>query len=144
MSGLTAPIARSRTRNSSPAVFDGIWARIAILEGEGAEARLSRQRAEARAAAEQRRAQAEKSRRLIRERGLRDPIRERRRFLMLPGSLIMTAVLLIGSILYFNDAQERDRALRDDVRTTAEARDFLDHKTWYGWHPIAGSARDKF
>ena len=72
--------------NGADPLVDTVWARIAVVEGEGAEARLARERVEARAAAEKRKAQAEKSRRLIRERGLRDPVRERRRYLMMVGS----------------------------------------------------------
>jgi hypothetical protein len=130
--------------NGADPLVDTVWARIAVLEGEGAEARLSREKAEARVAAEKRKAQAEKSRRLVRERGLRDPVRERRRYLMLVGSLAATAILLIGAIWYLNDAQERDRVLRDDVTTTEKAREFLADNTWHHWHPITGAAGEKF
>jgi hypothetical protein len=130
--------------NGADPLVDTVWARIAVVDGEGAEARLAREKAEARAAAEKRKAQAEKSRRLIRERGLRDPVRERRRYLMMVGSLAATAILLIGAIWYFNDAQERDRALRDEVTTTEKARAFLADNTWHHWHPITSAAREKF
>ena len=130
--------------NGADPLVDTVWARIAVVEGEGAEARLARERAEARAAAEKRKAQAEKSRRLIRERGLRDPVRERRRYLMMVGSIVTIAILSIGAVLYFTDAQERDRFLRDEVTTTEQARAFLADRTWHHWHPITGAARQKF
>jgi hypothetical protein len=127
--------------NGDDPLVDTVWARIALLQGEGAEARLAREKVEARAAADIRRAQAEKSRRLARERGLRDPVRERRRFLVLVGSLAATVILVIGAIAYFNDEQERDRILRDEVTTTDKARSFLAANAW---HPIARAGREKF
>jgi N-acetylmuramidase len=123
--------------NGADPLVDTVWARIAVVESEGAEARLARERAEARAA-------AEKSRRLIRERGLRDPVRERRRYLMMVGSIATIAILSIGAVMYFTDAQERDRFLRDEVTTTEQARAFLADRTWRHWHPITGAARQKF
>jgi hypothetical protein len=108
--------------NGADPLVDTVWARIAVVESEGAEARLARERAEARAA-------AEKSRRLIRERGLRDPVRERRRYLMMVGSIATIAILSIGAVMYFTDAQERDRFLRDEVTTTEQARAFLADRT---------------
>jgi hypothetical protein len=126
--------------NGADPLADAMWARIALLEGEGAETRLARVKAEARAAAEKRKAQAEKSRRLARERGLRDPTRERRRFQMLAGSVAVVGLLSAGSIWYFVDEQARDLMLRDEVTTTEKARAFL---TANAWHPIAGRARDK-
>jgi hypothetical protein len=130
--------------NGADPLSDTVWARIAVVEGEGAEARLARERAEARAAAERRKAQAEKSRRLIRERGLRDPARERRRYLMMVGSIVTIFILSIGAVLYFTDAQDRDHFLRDEVTTTEQARAFLADRTWRHWHPITGAARQKF
>ena len=127
--------------NGADPLVDGVWARIELVEGEPAKARLERERAEARAAAERRRAQWEKSRRLARERGLRDPRRERRRFLMLAGSVAAIAVLSLGGFIYFNDAQRRDRILRDDVNTTEQARAFIDGTPV--WHPVAGRAHEK-
>lgn len=120
---------------------EGVWARIAMIEGEGAGERIARERAEARAADERRKAHAEKSRRLARERGLRDPAAERRRFMALVGSVVAVAVISIGAIVYFVDAQARDRTLRDEANTVGEARAFLADN---GWHPIATRARAKF
>jgi hypothetical protein len=130
--------------NGADPMVDTIWARIALIEGEGAEGRLAREKAEARAAAEKRKAQAEKSRRLIRERGLRDPVRERRRFLVMAGSIAGIAMLVIGAIVYLTDAQARDRFLRDEVTTTEHARIFLANNTWHHWHPITAAALEKF
>lgn len=127
--------------NGADPLVDSVWARVALVEGEGATERLAREKAEARIAAERRAAQTEKSRRLARERGLRDPVRERRRFLALAASVIAVAVLSIFAVVYFNDAQGRDRALRDDVASPAQARAFLAANSW---HPIAGRAREKF
>jgi hypothetical protein len=130
--------------NGADPLIDTVWTRISLIEGEGADARLAREKAEARTAAEQRKAQAEKSRRLARERGLRDPVRERRRFLALAGSGAAIAILLIAAIWYVADWQERERVLRDEVTTTQEARTFLADRTLGGWHPIAALAREKF
>jgi N-acetylmuramidase/Putative peptidoglycan binding domain len=57
---------------------------------------------------------------------------------------VAIAILSAAAVLYFTDAQERDRVLRDEVTTTAQARDFLEHNTWHHWHPITGAAREKF
>lgn len=122
------------------ALVDAVWERIALLKGEDGAARLAREKAEARVAGEKPREQAEKARRLVRERGLRDPARERRRFMALAASVGLIAVVAVGAIIYFNDAQARDLKLRDRVATTEQARAFLSQNAW---HPIAGRAREK-
>lgn len=126
--------------NGADPLADAVWARLQLIEGEGAADRIAREKAEARSAGERRKAHAEKSRRLARERGLRDPAAERRRFLALVGSVAAIALLSIGAIVYFVDAQGRDRALRDEVASVASAREFLADN---GWHPIASRAREK-
>jgi hypothetical protein len=75
---------------------------------------------------------------------LRDPARERRRYLMMVGSIVTIFILSIGAVLYFTDAQDRDHFLRDEVTTTEQARAFLADRTWRHWHPITGAARQKF
>lgn len=120
---------------------DTVWSRIQLIEGEDGAARIVREKAEARTRDERRKALTEKSRRLARERGLRDPVAERRRFAALVGSVAAIALLSIGAIVYFVDAQARDRTLRDEVASTADAREFL---TRNSWHPIAQRAREKF
>jgi hypothetical protein len=127
--------------NGADPLVDTVWARIATLQNENAASRLQREMTEARLAADHRRAQAQKSRQLIHERGLRDPVRERRRFLALAGSTIAMALFVVGAVVYFTDEQERVRVLSDNVTTTAEARTFLADNSW---HPIAQSAREKF
>jgi hypothetical protein len=138
-----APLAELKAwanANGADPLVDTVWARIAVIEGEGASERLAREKAEARAADERRKAHAEKSRRLARERGLRDPAAERRRFMALVGSVAAIALLSIGAIVYFVDAQGRDRALRDEANSVAEVRAFLADNSW---HPIADRAREK-
>lgn len=127
--------------NGADPLVDSVWARIAVIEGEGSSERLAREKLEARIAGEKRRALAERSRRLARERGLRDPVRERRRFQLLVGSVIAFAVLTVGAMAYFVDAQGRERALQENVVTLADARAFLRGNAW---HPIAARAREKF
>jgi acyl carrier protein len=127
--------------NGADPLVETVWARIALIEGEDQRARFEREKAEARADAERRKAQSEKSRRLARERGLRDPVRERRRFAVLTGSVAAVALLAAVAVVYLTDAAGRDRVLRDDVTTPAQARAFLADN---GWHPISGPARQKF
>lgn len=138
-----APLGELKTwanANGADPLADNVWARIQLLEGEDAAARIAREREEARGAGERRKAQAEKSRRLARERGLRDPAAERRRFIALVGSVAAVALLSIGAIVYFVDMQGRDRTLRDEVTTTALAREFIHENSW---HPIAARGEQK-
>jgi hypothetical protein len=126
--------------NGADPLVDGVWARIALLEGEGASDRIAREKAEARAAGERRKAFAEKSRRLARERGLRDPAAERRRFLALVGSVVALGLISVGAIVYFVDAQARDRTLQDEANSVPAVRAFLAENSW---HPISERAREK-
>lgn len=138
-----APLAALRTwasAHGSDPLADRVWARIRLLEGESAEARIAREQLEARSQDQRRRADEARSKALAKARGLRDPAEQRRRFLILAGSLTALALLLVGAIVYFTDAQARERALRDGVTTTQQARTFLAHNRW---HPIAGPAREK-
>lgn len=117
-----------------------IWARIEQLEGEGASERIERQKAEARAAGERRKALRAKSRRLARERGLRDPVTQKRRRIALVVSVAAVAVALLGKVVYDWDAQKRERDLRDNRTSVAEVRAFVQENAW---HPIADVARDR-
>jgi hypothetical protein len=58
----------------------------------------------------------------------------------LVGSVAAVALLSIGAIIYFVDAQGRDRVLRDEANSVAEVRAFLVDNSW---HPIADRAREK-
>jgi len=139
-----APPAALRTwasAHGSDPLVDRVWARIRLLEGESADARIAREQLEARSRDQRRRADEARSKALAKARGLRDPAEQRRRFLVLAGSLAAIALLLVSAIVYFTDAQARERALRDEVTTTKQARVFLVHNLW---HPIAGPAREKF
>jgi hypothetical protein len=139
-----APLTALRTwasAHGSDPLAERVWARIRLLEGESAEARIAREQLEARTRDQRRRADEARSKALAKARGLRDPAEQRRRFLMLAGSLAALALLLVGAIVYFTDAQARERALRDEVTTTQQARTFLAHNLW---HPIARPAREKF
>lgn len=126
--------------NGADPLVENVWSRLALLEGEGSNERLAREKAEARTADERRKALAEKSRRLARERGLRDPVAERRRFRLLVGSVAAIALVSIAAALYIVDAQDRDRILRDDANTISDVREFLEQNSW---HPIAERAREK-
>jgi hypothetical protein len=128
------------TENGADPLAATVWDRIKLIEGEGAAERIAREQAEARAAGERRRAQAERSRRLIRERGLRDPRLERLRFLGLVGSVAAIALISLGAIFYFADAQARERTLQNNSDSIPAVRAFLAKNNW---HPIAAEARDK-
>jgi hypothetical protein len=127
------------TENGADPLAAAVWDRIKLIEGEGAAERIAREQAEARATGERRRAQAERSRRLIRERGLRDPRTERLRFLGLVGAVAGIALISLGAIFYFVDAQGRERQL-NDARDVAAVRVFIANNSW---HPVAGLARAK-
>ena len=126
--------------NGADPLVENVWSRLALLEGEGSSERLAREKAEARTADERRKALAEKSRRLARERGLRDPVAERRRFRLLVGSVAAIALVSVAATFYIVDAQDRDRLLRDNANTIGEVRAFLNENSW---HPIAERAREK-
>ena len=128
------------TANGADPLVEGVWSRLALLEGEGGGERLAREKAEARIADERRKALAEKSRRLARERGLRDPVAERRRFRLLVGSVAVVALVSIVATVYIMDSQDRDRILRDDANSISDVRSFLSRNAW---HPIADRAREK-
>lgn len=125
--------------NGADPLADSVWTRLALLEGEGAAERLARERAEARMLGERRKALTEKSRRLTRERGLRDPAAERRRFVFLVGAVVAIAVLSIGAIVYFVDAQDRERRLQE-ANSVLTVREFI---ATNAWHPIISRAREK-
>ena len=126
--------------NGADPMVERVWSRLALLEGEGSNERLARERVEARIADQRRKALVEKSRRLARERGLRDPVAERRRFRLLVGSVAAIAVASSVAASYFADSQRRDQRLRDNANTITEVREFL---TLNAWHPIAERAREK-
>lgn len=128
------------TENGADPLAATVWDRIKLIEGEGAAERIAREQAEARATGERRRAQAERSRRLIRERGLRDPRMERLRFLGLVGAVALVAVISLFAIVYFIDAQGRERTLQNSADTIPQVRTFLAQNSW---HPVAAQARDK-
>lgn len=126
--------------NGADPLVENIWSRVALLEGEGGSERLAREKAEARVADERRKALAEKSRRLARERGLRDPVAERRRFRLLVGSVAAIALVSTVVTAYIMDAQDRDRFLRDEANTISDVRTFLSRNSW---HPVAERAQEK-
>ena len=128
------------TGNGADPLVGTVWDRIKLIEGEGAADRIAREQTEARATGERRRAQAERSRRLIRERGLRDPKTERLRFLGLVGAVALIALISLGAIAYFVDAQGRERTLANNANDIPAVRTFLAQNAW---HPVAAQARDK-
>ena len=126
--------------NGDDPLADVVWKRLELLEGENAGGRLAREKLEARARDQERKRLAARSRQLARERGLRDPARERRRWLMLAGGVALLGVASTASIGYIVDAQNRERQLRDSVNTPGAVRQFLAKNRW---HPIARQAREK-
>jgi hypothetical protein len=126
--------------NGDDPLADAVWRRLELLEGEDADGRRSREKLEAKARDRERKRLAARSRQLARERGLRDPARERRRWLMLAGGVALLAVVFTAGLSYVIDAQTRERSLRDAANTPAAVREFLAKNRW---HPVARQAREK-
>ena len=126
--------------NGDDPLADAVWKRLELLEGEDQGGRRAREKLEAKARDQERKRLAARSRQLARERGLRDPARERRRWLMLAGGVALLGVGSTAGISYIVDAQNRERHLRDSVNTPDAVRQFLAKNRW---HPIARQAREK-
>ena len=117
-----------------------VWMRVATLEGEDPDGRRAREQQEARARDRERKQLAARSRQLARDRGLRDPRRERRRWLALAGTVAGVGLISGTGLVYVLDAQARERQLRDTANTPAAVRQFLSRNRW---HPVAAQARQK-
>jgi hypothetical protein len=126
--------------NGDDPLAAAVWMRVATLEGEDPDGRRAREQQEARARDRERKQLSARSRQLARDRGLRDPRRERRRWLALAGTVAAVGVISGTGLVYVLDAQARERQLRDTANSPAAVRQFLSRNRW---HPVAAQARQK-
>ena len=133
----TLTILRAWTKaNGDDALVADVWARIALLEGEGAAERIAREKAEARAHARQRKLQDARSRELAKARGIRAGQRLPTRWVAAAVAVLVLSVVSAGYVL---DSQRRERLL-SAADTPDQVRAFLAKNSW---HPIGNAARLK-
>ena len=99
------------TANAADPLSAEVWHRVGELEGENADQKAARETAEVQARERIRKAQAKRSRDLAKARGLRDPERERRRWMLLFASVVLIAAVIVGWISYSIDLGERTSRL---------------------------------
>ncbi len=125
----------ANANGDDPLVGD-IWARIALLEGEGAAERISREKAEARARDRHRKVQEARSRELAKARGIRTGRALPARFVAIFVVVLLVSLLSVG---YVVEGQRRERLL-SAARTPEAVRALAKSH----WPPIANAARQKF
>ncbi|WP_157067960.1 toll/interleukin-1 receptor domain-containing protein, partial [Desulfosarcina cetonica] len=125
----------ANANGDDPLVGD-VWARIALLEGEGAAERIAREKLEAQERARRRKMQEARSRELVKARGLRAGRSLPTRFVVIAVTVLLVSLLGVGYVL---DGQRRERLL-STADTPDEVRTFLVNNHW---HPIANAARLK-
>jgi hypothetical protein len=122
--------------NGDDPLVEDVWARIALLEGEDAAARIAREKVEARVRDRQRKVQEVRSRELAKARGRRAGRALPARFVAISVTVLLITLLSVGYVL---DSQRRERLL-SAADTPDTVRDFLMKNNW---HPIANTARLK-
>lgn len=126
--------------NGADPLADVAWNRLNKLVDEDQQTRFAREKQEAFVRDQRRMALEARSRQLIRDRGLRDPKRERRRWLVLMGVVVTIGLVSVLGFVYMFDAQDRQQYLRDEANTPKTVRTFIAKNNW---HPIAATARAK-
>jgi hypothetical protein len=124
------------TANGDDPLVSDVWARIELLEGEGAAERIAREKAEAETRARRRKTQDARSRELAKARGIRAGRRLPMRWV---AAGIAVVVLSVASAGYVLDSQRRERLL-SAADTPDQVRAFLAKN---GWHPVGNMARLK-
>ncbi len=125
--------------NAANPLSADVWNRISALEGENAEQKAAREDLESKARAQMRKLQEKRSRELARARGLRDPVRERRRQMLLLAAIAVMAMVVIGWIGYSVNRDARLTEL-DRLDTPDKVAGFIAHN-WY--HPVRKTAEEK-
>lgn len=126
--------------NGADPLADVVWTRLTKLVDEDQQTRFAREKQEAFVRDQRRKALEARSRQLIRDRGLRDPKREHRRWLILMGVVVTIGLVSMLGFTYMLDAQDRQQHLRDEANTPKAVRAFIAKNNW---HPIVTTARTK-